>query len=125
MTRFAGLLALVLLALAASAPVGGGALAAGVFHERGKASWYRAHKGPTASGVRHGSADLSAAHPSLPFGSRVLVTNLRNGRSVVVSITDRGPFTGGRIIDVSEAAARELGFHRAGTANVRVEQAAR
>jgi rare lipoprotein A len=53
------------------------------------------------------------------------VTNLRNGRSVVVAITDRGPFRGGRIIDVSEAAAAELGFKRAGTAQVRIEPASR
>lgn len=91
--------------------------------ETGKASWYRAHLGPTASGVRHDADDLSAAHRELPFGSKVRITNLRNGRSVVVAITDRGPFTGGRIIDVSEAAAAELGFKRAGTARVRVELA--
>lgn len=115
--------ALFLLATLASA--GGAALANAVIHEKGKASWYRAHRGPTASGVRHDVEDLSAAHPTLPFGSEVVVTNLRNGRSVVLKITDRGPFTRGRVIDVSEAAARELGFHRAGTANVRVESAGR
>lgn len=111
--------------LATLAPAGNVALANAVVHEKGKASWYRAHRGPTASGVRHDATDLSAAHPSLPFGSKVVVTNLRNGRSVVLKITDRGPFTRGRVIDVSEAAARKLGFHRAGTANVRVERAGR
>lgn len=111
--------------LATLAPGGNAVLANTVVHERGKASWYRAHRGPTASGVRHDAKDLSAAHPSLPFGSRVVVTNLRNGRSVELKITDRGPFTHNRVIDVSEAAARELGFHRAGTANVRVERAGR
>jgi rare lipoprotein A len=93
--------------------------------QTGKASWYKAHRATTASGAWHGKDALTAAHPELPFGSKVRVTNLRNGRSVVVAITDRGPFIGGRIIDVSEAAARELGFWRAGTARVRVEAASR
>lgn len=125
MTRRTSLLVLVLVLLALAVLAPAAALAGAIVHERGKASWYRADGGLTASGVRHGSEDLSAAHPSLPFGSRVVVTNLRNGRSVVLPITDRGPFTGGRVIDVSEAAARQLGFHRAGIANVRVEQAGR
>ena len=125
MTVRAGLIVLVTLALASLSPAGNAVLAGTALHAKGKASWYRAHRGPTASGVRHDANDLSAAHPSLPFGSKVLVTNLRNGRSVVLPITDRGPFTGGRVIDVSEAAARELGFLRAGIANVRVERVGR
>lgn len=64
----------------------------------------------TASGERFNPAAMTAAHRSLPFGTKVRVTNLRNGRSVVVRINDRGPFTRGRIIDVSRAAASELGF---------------
>jgi rare lipoprotein A len=63
---------------------------------------------------------LTAAHPSLPFGSRVKVANLDNGRSVVVRINDRGPFTKDRIIDVSKAAAAELGMISAGVAQVSV-----
>jgi rare lipoprotein A len=63
---------------------------------------------------------LTAAHRSLPFGTKVLVENLRNGRSVVVRINDRGPFVGGRIIDVSKGAAAQLGMIHSGTAQVRV-----
>lgn len=125
MTLRFGLIFCVALASAWLMPAANDAVAGTVVHEKGKASWYRAHRGPTASGIRHDVEDFSAAHPSLPFGSRVVVTNLRNGRSVTLAITDRGPFTQGRVIDVSEAAARELGFLRAGTANVRVEQASR
>ena len=64
--------------------------------------------------------ELTAAHRSLPFGTRVLVENLSNGRSVVVRINDRGPFIGGRIIDLSKAAAASIGMINAGTAKVRV-----
>ncbi|QRG05474.1 septal ring lytic transglycosylase RlpA family protein [Xanthobacter dioxanivorans] len=64
----------------------------------------------TASGERFNPSAMTAAHRSLPFGTKVRVTNLRNGRSIVVRINDRGPFTRGRIIDVSKAAASELGF---------------
>ena len=64
--------------------------------------------------------ELTAAHRSLPFGTRVLVENLANGRSVVVRINDRGPFVGGRIIDLSKAAAASIGMIDAGTAKVRV-----
>ena len=66
--------------------------------------------GRTASGERAHPGGLTAAHRSLPFGSKVRVTNQRNGRSVVVRIVDRGPFVPGRIIDVTPAAARALGF---------------
>ena len=61
---------------------------------------------------------LTAAHPSLPFGTRVLVRNPRNGREVAVRINDRGPFTGGRIIDLSRAAAQAIGLLEAGVGNV-------
>lgn len=88
----------------------------------GTASWVgRAHQGlRTASGERFDTAALTAAHPSLPFGSRVRVVNLANERTVVVRINDRGPFNG-RAIDLSEAAAREIGMIAAGTAQVRIE----
>lgn len=89
----------------------------------GTAAWYgRNFNGrKTASGQRFNAAALTAAHPTLAFGSRVKVTNSKNQRSVVVVINDRGPSTPGRIIDVSQAAAQRLGFIRAGTAEVKVE----
>lgn len=85
----------------------------------GSASWYALHS-ITASGERMNPSALTAAHRSLPFGTKVRVKNLRNGRSVVVRINDRGPFAGGRIIDVSKAAAAKLGMINAGTAKVSV-----
>lgn len=89
-------------------------------YEQGIASWYGPgfHGRPTASGERFDQDALTAAHPRLPFGTRVRVLNLENGNDVVVRINDRGPFTGGRIIDVSRAAARVLGMIQAGTARV-------
>lgn len=83
----------------------------------GRASWY-ALTSRTASGERMDPAKLTAAHPRLRFGTRVEVTNPRNGKSVVVRINDRGPFTKGRIIDVSKAAAGHLGMIGQGVANV-------
>ena len=74
----------------------------------------------TASGERFDPGQLTAAHRSLPFGSMVRVTNTSNGDSVIVRINDRGPFAHGRVIDVSQAAAREIGMHRSGTARVRM-----
>lgn len=75
----------------------------------------------TASGERFDPKAFTAAHRDLPFGTRIRVTNLDNGRTVVVRINDRGPFADGRIVDVSWAAARELGMLRSGVARVRVE----
>lgn len=72
----------------------------------------------TASGERFNPGAMTAAHRSLPFGTKVRVTNLRNGRSVVVRINDRGPFVRGRLIDVSRAAASELGFTGSGVTRV-------
>ncbi len=85
----------------------------------GGASWYKL-SGRTASGERNNPAALTAAHRSLPFGTRVRVENLRNGKFVVVRINDRGPFIGGRVIDVSKAAAQQLGMVSSGTAKVRL-----
>ena len=79
------------------------------------------HGRRTASGERYDMRALTAAHPTLPFGSRVRVTNLANGRSVVVRINDRGPNVKGRVIDLSNAAARELQFISQGTTRVRLE----
>lgn len=72
----------------------------------------------TASGERFDPDELTAAHRTLAFGSRVRVTNLSNGQSVIVRINDRGPFSRGRVIDVSHAAAREIGLDRAGVGRV-------
>lgn len=96
---------------------------AGTFHSEGRASYYgRAFAGnPTASGERFDPSDLTAAHRTLPFGTRVRVTNQRNGESVVVRVNDRGPFHGNRILDVSRAAADEIGMTQRGTANVRID----
>jgi len=89
----------------------------------GMASYYgrKFHGRRTASGERFDMSEMTAAHPSLPFGTRVRVTNLTNGRSVVLRINDRGPFKRDRIIDVSRAAAKELAMIGPGTAKVRVE----
>ena len=75
----------------------------------------------TASGEKFNNGALTAAHLSLPFGSLVKVTNMRNGRTVVVRINDRGPHVKGRIIDLSKAAAKKIGIGHAGTARVRLE----
>jgi rare lipoprotein A len=88
----------------------------------GHASWY-ALSSRTASGEIMNPSEMTAAHRSLPFGTKVLVENLNNGRSVVVRINDRGPFVKGRIIDVSKAAASSLGMLGSGTVRVRVSSA--
>lgn len=74
----------------------------------------------TASGEIFNPADLTAAHRTMAFGTRVKVTHLGNGREVVVRVNDRGPWGRGRIIDISYAAAKELGMHRSGTAQVKL-----
>ena len=86
--------------------------------EMGRAAFYSG--GRTASGEVTGPNGLTAAHRTLPFGTRVLVTNHHNGKTVLVRITDRGPYGRGRIIDLSRAAARELDMVNAGTAMVSV-----
>jgi rare lipoprotein A len=91
--------------------------------ETGAASWYRPAATPqaTASGETARPGALTAAHPTLPFGTHVKVTDLDSGRSVVVRITDRGPFSKDRIIDLSGAAAAQLGMRQDGVAQVRLE----
>ncbi|MDN5929332.1 MAG: septal ring lytic transglycosylase RlpA family protein [Hyphomicrobiales bacterium] len=79
----------------------------------GRASWYALHS-KTASGERMNPAAMTAAHRSLPFGTRLRVTNRRNGKVVTVRINDRGPFIRGRVLDLSRGAARKLGFVRSG-----------
>ena len=88
--------------------------------ETGMASVYCFRNGPTASGERSRPALLAAAHKTLPFGTLVEVTNRQNGRSIVVRINDRGPFVGGRIIDLTPAAARALKFDGLAPVTVRV-----
>ncbi len=92
-------------------------------HEEGLASWYggKFHGRKTASGERFNKNAMTAAHRALPFGTKVKVTNLENGKSVVVRINDRGPWVNGRIIDLSEAAARKIDMISAGVVKVRVE----
>jgi rare lipoprotein A len=110
MVPFKIALAMVLLAIASCA----------VRAENGVAAFYGG--GITASGEVTRPSGLTAAHRTLPFGTRVLVTNVRNGKTVVVRIVDRGPFNRGRIIDVSRAAARELDMIDSGTTMVSIER---
>jgi len=93
------------------------------YAETGIASWYgpKFHGRPTANGEVFDMNKLSAAHRTLPLPSMVRVTNLENGRSMKLRVNDRGPFAHGRIIDISRRGAQLLGFHRQGTARVRVE----
>jgi peptidoglycan lytic transglycosylase len=92
-------------------------------YQVGTASWYgvQFQGKPTASGEPFDMRDFTAAHPSLPLGTFVKVTNLKNGKAVVVRINDRGPVVDGRIIDVSYNAARALGFNERGVQKVRVD----
>ena len=89
----------------------------------GAASWYGSefHGRRTANGERYNMNGYTAAHRSLPFGTKVKVTNRSNGRSVVVRINDRGPFHGGRVIDLSKGAANKLGMVNSGVARVTLE----
>jgi rare lipoprotein A len=91
--------------------------------QSGMASFYhdRFHGRKTASGIRYDKNELSAAHKTLPLGTRVRVTDSRTGRDVVVRINDRGPFVKGRVIDLSRAAADQLGFMAKGVSRVKVE----
>lgn len=95
----------------------------GSSYQSGKASWYGGgfHGRKTASGETYNMNSLTAAHRSLPFGTRVRVTNTRTGSSVVVRINDRGPFIAGRIIDLSRAAASQIGLTSSGVAAVKVD----
>jgi rare lipoprotein A len=86
----------------------------------GLASYYKSGS-KTANGERFNPHGLTAAHRSLPFGTKVKVMNVRTGRSVVVRINDRGPFVRGRVIDLAFGAARAIGLHAAGIAKVSVE----
>lgn len=89
----------------------------------GKASWYGLgfHGKLTANGEIFDENALTAAHKELPFGTKVLVTNLRNGKSTIVTINDRGPYVEGRHIDLSRAAAREVGMIEDGVVEVKMQ----
>lgn len=93
------------------------------FQEIGIASWYGPgfHGKKTANGERYNMYAMTAAHKTLPLGSRVQVTHLTTGKTVIVRINDRGPFHGGRIIDLSKKAARKLGILKTGSARVHVK----
>lgn len=93
------------------------------YRERGRASWYgrKFHGKLTAIGEVYDMYEMTAAHPTLPLPSYVRVTNVGNGRSVIVRVNDRGPFLRGRLIDLSYAAAHRLGYIEAGSAEVDVE----
>jgi rare lipoprotein A len=95
-------------------------IACPVHAETGRAAFYSG--GRTASGEHTGPNGLTAAHRTLPFGTRVRVTNHRNGKAVIVRIVDRGPYGRGRIIDLSRGAARELDMISAGTAMVSIDR---
>ena len=89
--------------------------------ETGLATWYYARSKAGADGVRYEASASTAAHKTLPLGSTVRVTNLQNGEWTYVRITDRGPFVPGRILDMSEVAAKAIGLYRPGVQQVRVE----
>lgn len=93
------------------------------YDQVGMASWYGPgfHGKQTASGKRYDMNAMTAAHTTLPFGTRIRVTNLENDRSVVLTVNDRGPFVKGRIVDVSRKASERLGFKTKGKARVRVQ----
>jgi len=95
----------------------------GIFTQEGIASWYGAEFNgkPTASGEIFNDAAFTAAHPSLPYGTMLKVTNQHNNKSVTVRVNDRGPFVAARIIDISRAAAQQLDMLATGTAPVKIE----
>ena len=94
-----------------------------VVEQVGEASWYGKgfHGKKTASGETFDQNHLTAAHPTLPFGTEATVTNLETGKSVDVEITDRGPYSKGRAIDLSKEAANEIGMKKDGAASVKIE----
>jgi rare lipoprotein A len=106
---------------AAAAPVA--AKSAGEHQMEGVAAYYsnKFNGRKTASGQRFNNGAMTAAHNTLPFGTRVKITNAKNNRSVIVRINDRGPTTPGRVFDLTRAAASKLGYARAGMADVRAE----
>jgi rare lipoprotein A len=118
------LLGTLALATACSSAIAGTRSRGAVAVEEGEASWYGKpyHGRKTASGEVYDMYAHTAAHRTLPMKTRVRVTNVENGKSTVVRVNDRGPFAKDRVIDVSYAAAEELGFVKRGVARVRVER---
>jgi len=123
--RFSGRfrLVLVVLAILASSACARARILPPSPYQTGTASWYGPdfHGRPTSNREIYDMYEMTAAHPTLPFGTRVMVTNLDNGRAVEVRVNDRGPFVKNRIIDLSYAAARLLGMVGPGTAPVRLD----
>lgn len=101
----------------------GGASNKAVKKQVGEASWYGPgfHGKETASGETYNQKELTAAHPTLPLGTKAKVTNLENDKSVEVKINDRGPYADGRAIDLSKAAANKIDMKKEGTAEVKIE----
>ncbi len=93
------------------------------FQQTGNASWYGPgfHGKKTANGERYNMYAMTAAHKTLPLGTKVQVTNLSNGKKIIVRINDRGPFHGGRIIDLSKTAAKKLDIIKSGFAKVHIK----
>ncbi len=93
------------------------------YPQYGNASWYGGplHGKKTASGERFDMYSFTGAHRELPFGTIIMVTNLRNGKEVYIKVNDRGPFVKGRIVDLSHAAAKAIGFNRRGVIRVKIE----
>jgi rare lipoprotein A len=118
--KLAGFSSIVLTATLALSAVPLEASARG--NQVGTASWYGPgfHGKKTASGKRFNQHALTAAHRSLPLGTKARVTNLKNGKAVLVTINDRGPYHGGRVIDLSRAAAHRLAMNTSGTARVSI-----
>jgi len=115
--------AALVFAAAGFAQARSGEVERGIFHQEGVASWYGAEFNgkPTASGELFNDSLLTAAHPILPFGTMLKITNQQNNKTVTVRVNDRGPFVSSRIIDVSRAAAQRLDMISTGTAPVTVE----
>lgn len=115
-------LALLVLSACGSTPKSGSRVSSG-HSESGMASYYgnEFHGRKTANGERFDQGKLTAAHRTMPFGTRVRVTNTQNGRSVVVRVNDRGPFVKGRIIDLSSSAFKSIASINAGVVPVRVQ----
>lgn len=112
----------ILIVLLLASPTHNGPAPAWQRYQRGTASWYGGtfHGHKTANGEVFDEQKLTAAHPTLPMGTFVKVRNMRNNRTVVVRINDRGPYSGNRIIDLSKGAAAQLGYQHRGTALVEI-----
>lgn len=98
--------------------------AEGIFTQQGKASWYggKHHGKKTASGERYNMHSNSVAHKTLPFGTRVEITNLDTGKTTVGVVKDRGPYIHGRVIDVSYKIAQDIGLVKTGVCNVKIKK---